>query len=200
MLFFLPSILVGLIAGFASGGKLSRLAQIRFRYGYLIIGAFVLQVLIFSGFLPEPPASHIVVPFLHILSNLVLVGAIAANWGITGMRVVALGLMLNLVAIAANGGYMPVSGEVLQREGRDAELQELRETGHVSKATLITTQTLLPFLGDIFALDLPPIQGRVFSAGDIFISLGAFVLIFAGMRQKEQPLNHEDTPAMAGVG
>ncbi|MCL5961216.1 MAG: DUF5317 domain-containing protein [Chloroflexi bacterium] len=183
MLFFVPGIVLGIVAGLIRGGNLSRLAQLRFRCAWLIITAFLVQVLIFSPISSALPANELAVPVLHILSNLALIGALALNWRIAGMQLVALGLLLNFAAIAANGGYMPVSGEVLDRAGRAAELQELRATGHVAKAALLTDETRLPFLGDLYEVGIPPIKGRVFSIGDVLISIGAFVLLVAGMRR-----------------
>lgn len=188
MLFFLPPIIAGIAAALATGGSFSRLAALHFHHGWLILGAFVVQILIFSPLAAALPASlfldyPLVVPTLHILTNLVLIGAICLNWRVSGMRFVALGLLLNFAAIAANGGYMPVSGEVLERVGRIEDIQELRATGHLSKAVLMNDDSRLPFLADIFAVDVPLMQGRVFSAGDVLISIGAFVLVFNGMRK-----------------
>jgi len=186
MLFFLPPLAIGLVAALATGGKLSSLATLRFKYGWLVIGAFVVQILIFSSIATALPANGSVIPILHLLSNLALTVAIALNRRVPGMHFVALGLLLNFAAIAANGGYMPVSGEVLQRAGRFEEIQELQATGHVSKAILMNDSTRLPFLADVFAVDAPLIKGRVFSAGDVLISIGAFVLVFKGMRNTDQ--------------
>ena len=53
-MFILYAIPIGIVAGYLLGGRLDRLGDIRFRWGWLAIGGLIAQVVLFS-----PPAADI---------------------------------------------------------------------------------------------------------------------------------------------
>jgi hypothetical protein len=94
------------------------------------------------------------------------------NRHITGVPIIAAGMLLNVVAIAANGGTMPVLPGAMLDAGRTAEV--------VNNSTSASTPTL-PWLVDRWAApDWIPLA-NVFSVGDVVIAAGAFVLVLAAM-------------------
>lgn len=93
----------------------------------------------------------------------------------------AAGLALNLLVIAANGGFMPLSLQAAERLIPNAVLQNMAIGGRIgpsSKDILLPYDRMVfPWLSDRF---LPPTwfpYQFAFSAGDILISLGAFLLL-----------------------
>jgi len=84
--------------------------------------------------------------------------------------------------IAANRGYMPVHPDSLARSGMVHRAELLRSQGTVSNSTLWTDETRLPFLADIFYLPSYLPFSNVFSIGDIFIGIGAFILVLQAMQ------------------
>src|SRR5262245_36424717 len=100
----LPVILVAL----SRGGALVNLIELRLRWVPLVLAALALQLLIFTPFRLEPLISGWTTQ-LYLLSMGMLIVWVALNWRIPGMAIMALGLLSNFVAIAANGGYMPVA-------------------------------------------------------------------------------------------
>ena len=96
----------------------------------------------------------------------VLIAVAVANRHITGVAVVGLGLLLNLVAVAVNGG-MPVRASAMEVAG----LVEPGQTVEVSDPRHIeTSEDPLPVLGDVLPV---PFANEVVSFGDLIIVLGA---------------------------
>ena len=95
------------------GGR--RLAPPRLRYEWLVLVAFAPQL--FAFFLPvtrELLADHFVVVSL-VTSQVLLLGFVLLNLRQPGFWVLGLGLTLNMLVIAFNGGLMPISPETVAR-------------------------------------------------------------------------------------
>ena len=84
-----------------------------------------------------------------------------------------LGGAANLVAIVANGGYMPVSPGALAAMGR------LPREGY-SNSRLVDGVVLGP-LTDLFAMPTWVPAANVFSVGDVLIGVGAAIAVVAAM-------------------
>lgn len=98
-----------------------------------------------------------------LLASLAVLIAVAfVNRRITGVAVVGLGLLVNLVAVAVNGG-MPVRAGALEAAG--LQVGELVEPRHLE-----TSGDPLPVLGDVLPV---PLLGEVLSFGDLIIVFGA---------------------------
>ena len=94
------------------------------------------------------------------------------NVRITGVPIVATGMLLNLVAIVANRATMPVLPGAMHDAGRTDAV--------VNNSTAADNPTL-PWLVDRWAApDWIPFA-NVFSAGDVVIAVGAMVIVLAGM-------------------
>jgi len=88
---------------------------------------------------------------------------------------VALGAISNLVAIVANGGYMPASAAAMAALGKSAPTV-------YSNSAIVPDPVLWP-LTDIFALPTWLPGANVFSLGDVLIALGVIVVIVSAMRR-----------------
>jgi hypothetical protein len=145
----------------------------------LIFVALVIQVAIFTSWLPVPRP---LLPFLYILSNVIALVWLGRNIRIQGIPCVALGAVSNLAAIVANGGRMPVEGALLVR-ARGAAAETAVALGQSpTNSVLSSSQTRLPWLTDQFLLAPPFPFPTVFSVGDLLIGLGVAWVIAAGMR------------------
>ena len=78
----------------------------------------VLQVLLFSTVIGD--ALGPLAPPVYVASQVLVLLAVWRNRAIPGMLLVLLGGAANLLAIAANGGYMPVSPDALADAGSPA--------------------------------------------------------------------------------
>ncbi len=179
-------LIAGLFAGLVSGGRLSHLAALHLTYAWLPLLALAVQtplvllppVLPAAG--PEPlrfwlPATLIALAFFA--------------WGnrrLPGMPLILLGLAGNAAAIFANGGLMPTHEAALRRAGMIDSLAHARGNPGVrlprSKNVLLEVgETRLWWLSDVFVSPLAS-RPRVFSAGDVAITAGVFVLVASSCR------------------
>ena len=171
-MFILYAILAGLVLGILSGGSAERLGRLHFRWGALIAIGMIVQLSLFSS--PIGAALGDAAPAVYILSNVIVLVAVAVNLAIRGLALVMAGGVSNLVAIVANGGYMPVSPEALAAMGRAPQ------DGY-SNSILMDHVTLAP-LTDIFAMPTFLPAANVFSVGDVLIGVGAAIALIVSMR------------------
>lgn len=180
-MFILYAIPIGIVAGYLLGGRLERLAQIPFRWGWLaVIGLFV-QVLLFA----EPVAERIGAAGtpIYLASTVAVLGAVVRNSRIPGMPLVVLGAASNLVAIVLNGGVMPASPEAMAA---------LVPAGSgFSNSAVMDDPAVWP-LTDIFTLPTWVPFANVFSVGDVLIGLGVVLVIALGMRRRDTPTGSPD--------
>jgi Family of unknown function (DUF5317) len=173
-MFALYAVLVAMVLAALSGGRLSGLAELRFRWANLALGGLLVQLLLFL-----PPVAERVgaagVP-IYVASSAVVLVAVLANTAIPGMRLVAVGAASNLVAIVANGGYMPASPSALAALGK--------EVGETYSNSAVVPDPVLPGLTDIWAMPAWMPFANVFSIGDLLLALGIGYAIWAGMRRQ----------------
>lgn len=172
LLYFLVA---GLLVGRLSGGRLSRLGDIQFRWAGLALLGLLVQLALFAG----PVASRVgsLGPPLYVASTGLVLLALLRNIRLPGLALVAVGAGLNLVAIVSNGGFMPSS------PGAWASLTGVAAlpTADYSNSSLAGPGTLFPYLGDIFFLPRPIPLANVFSIGDLLIGMGAAWLLVRAM-------------------
>jgi len=169
--FILYAVIAGLSIGLLTGGSPSRLGDLRIAWAPLIALGMAVQLLLFSS--PIGDALGPAAPAVYVVSNAVVLAAVARNLAIPGMPLVLIGGISNLVVIVANGGYMPVSHDALVAIGRGA-----REgySNNVQSETVV----LAP-LTDLFAMPAWVPMANIFSIGDVLIGVGAAMVIVAAM-------------------
>jgi MFS family permease len=144
------------------GGRLGRLADLRFHRAWALIAALAVQFVILGLFDQKTPFHGVA----HVGSYLLAGYFVLANRRLPGMWLLAVGGVLNLVAIAANGGVIPAAPAALVAAGRSLSDAVFRNSASLADPNLA-------FLGDIFALPPPFPFHNVFSVGDLCIALGA---------------------------
>jgi hypothetical protein len=176
----LAAILAGLVAGLVVALVQKRPWTVpTLRKPWLVIVAFLPQF-----FISYLPASRVRVPdelaAAGLSVSLILLLVFCwFNRRISGMWLLALGLSLNLLVIAANGGFMPISPQTASRLVPNATLAKIGygQRFDFKDILLLPEQTRLIWLSDLF---LPP-QGFpyqvAFSLGDLFVAAGAFWLL-----------------------
>jgi hypothetical protein len=149
--------------------------------------------LVFVGFLPQFLAiyflkTRIVIPdriaaLCLVASQLTLFLFAWLNRRLPGMWILIVGLIFNLVVMAVNGGFMPISPQTAERLVGEATASNLMLGNRFGfKDVLLPThETRLELLADRF---LPPASFPyqvAFSLGDILITIGAFwILAYQG--------------------
>ena len=177
-MFVLYAIPIGIALGFLLGGRLDRLGELRFEWGWLAVAGLLVQVVLFSGFVEEGLGRG-VGEAIYVASTGAVLVAVWRNLSVPGLPVVAVGAISNLAAIVANEGIMPTTAEALAAAGKDAG-------EGFSNSAIVADPALAP-LTDIFALPPWVPVANVFSIGDVLIGLGIVLVIAIGMREAGRP-------------
>ena len=139
-------------------------------------GAYAVQVAVIYGLVPMGDDRYWL-PLLLPLAHVLLLPFLLRNLSFWGIRLILLGLLLNLTAMAANGGLMPVEGSAVEAVGRH-EVGELEVGSPVpgSKNVLLAREDIrLRELSDILVLPVPRPFTRAASVGDFFVFAGVAV-------------------------
>lgn len=172
MPYTLAIVVVAVAVSYARGGRLGALADAPIRAPWLLflgLGAQLgVDLAAGRGYLADAGGPGLAI---LVVSQMLVVGWLLLHRHLAGVWLVALGLALNAVVIAANGA-MPVDPAAVRALG----LGELEVP--VGKHTLLTDDTRLPWLADI--LPLPPLRSIV-SVGDLVIAVGLLPLTHALM-------------------
>ncbi|MDT8860392.1 DUF5317 domain-containing protein [Alkalihalobacillus sp. MEB130] len=169
-------ILLSLIVGFLRRGTLTGFAELNMKYGLIfpILLGIQICVFVFQGrfaFLEQ------VSGILFILIYIVGMFFLWVNRENKGFILLLIGVFLNFLVMAINGGRMPVSYEAAAF-ALDPYYTEILKNGLYAKHAMLTESTKLGFLGDVIPLTSPYYpKSQVISIGDILMNIGIFLFI-----------------------
>ena len=166
MVVILPVAAVAALYGLVRGGSLEGLANTPFRFVWLLFAGLIAQVGV--GIWDPPWLSETGELVVVLGSNAVVAVFLALNRHLPGMRLAALGLVLNIAVIAPNGA-MPVSLDAAELAGKDAPT----ELGLKHEA--MNDDTVFPWLGDVIPL---PGMRTLLSVGDVVLAAGIAWLVY----------------------
>jgi Family of unknown function (DUF5317) len=169
----LPTFALAILIGYARGGRLAGLADLRLRWQGVALLGLLLQVLLWPG--GDWPLFYLYASFALLIAFAIV------NVRITGVALILVGVVLNFTVIALNRG-MPVSREAIVASGQADSLDELVDDGG-AKHHLASPADHLRFLGDVIAI---PALEQAVSVGDVFTYGGVMVLIVAGMGRRRR--------------
>jgi len=162
---------------------LSAIGQVTFRGGKkmiaVVVGLFVLQatsVIYASG-------QTLLQMAILILSQIALAFLILLNRHIPGVKFFALGIILNLVVMVANGGWMPVTPSSYEFVHPGQTVETGARPPLSKNIVLPREETNLWILSDIIPIALPWRRWAV-SVGDVFLIIGAALFIFQTTSKK----------------
>lgn len=125
-----------------------------------------------------------------IVSDVVLLAFCLFNHRLAGMWLLAVGTMLNLLVITANGGFMPISPKIanqLIEPNLMVALTVGERFGAGKDILLLPMDTRLAWLSDTLLMPAWFPNRFAFSPGDTLISCGAFWLMAT---QGRSPFKH----------
>jgi hypothetical protein len=154
----------------AAGGRLRRLEGLRLRWLWLACVALAVQLVIVAVVPSGDTTVHRVV---HLWTYGLVGACVIWNLDIRFMWVVAVGGLLNLIAIGANGGVMPASPSALETAGLPVS------RGSFTNSDAVEGGANLAFLGDVFAIPSGWPGANVFSLGDAVLVLGVLLVLHA---------------------
>ena len=162
MLVLVPLVLA-LVIGALSGGRIGDLANLRFRWPWFVVMVLVIR----EAVLLRPLNGIDGVQYVYAAA---LAGLVAwTAWHVRhvpGVWVVTVGAATNLIVVLANGARMPVAPELAGA---------LVNRGHLAQYTLMGPDTNLNGLGDWIGFPWP-VPGA-YSPGDILIALGIGIVV-----------------------
>lgn len=173
-MFVLYGLVIGLLVGYATGGRLGRLAHLPILWPWLALGAFAAQAVLFA--LPTSGPLDAVGPPLYVATTALVLATVVRNLALPGLALMAAGGASNLAAIVANDGHMPADPNALALAGRTV-------SAGFSNSITVPDPRLAP-LTDIFALPSWVPFANVFSVGDVLIAAGIAVVVAWGMHYR----------------
>ena len=173
----------------AAGGRLGALSEVELRSVWLVLVAFAVQVLIVTV---VPEGDTILHRILHVSTYGLAAAFVLRNLELRFVWVVALGGVLNFIAIAANGGVMPASRGALDVAGLSVQSGSFANSDVVEGAHVA-------FLGDVFAIPAGWPGANVFSVGDAVMVLGAFLVLHAATGSRLFAATRTERPRAPGA-
>jgi hypothetical protein len=162
------------------GGSLQTLAATPVRWLWIVYAAFAVQL---GAALWSPDwLSDAGALFIVLASNAAIGTFLLLNRNLPGTAIAAIGIVLNIVVISANGA-MPVSA----RATEIANTSRITEDAGV-KHERLNDDTILPWLADV--IPVPPLR-TIISVGDVVLALGIGYFVFVrtmSRRRDEQSL------------
>jgi len=162
-LLFLFAIVLGIVFGLLTGGKVGNLARIRFRWPWLVLAAVIVREAVLLTPLNRVAGAQ----YAYMLGLAAILAWTVWHWNrLSALWLVSAGIAVNLLVMIANGGRMPVATELAG---------PLVRRGTVGQYVVMSSDTHLNLLGDWIALYPVP---EAYSPGDVLIALGLAITVF----------------------
>ena len=187
-------IVLGLLLGLRSGGRITNLAYVQLRWIWLLLAAvivrFVTEALLNQG---VDMVEALRVPLLTGGFALLLAG-LWVNRGYPGIGLAFVGIVLNAVVITINGGFMPIWQTALDAaQFAPADVTSALHVVVAGSAEDFLLRGLI--LGDVIPIPIPFVQ-NVASLGDLFLTLGLGFFLFAAVVRVPSQLSASEEEAI----
>lgn len=157
-------LVIGLIAGYLRGGKITYVGNRTFRWWPVLLAGALLQILAQQEVVGDGYA-------LLLASYVCLLAFALLNWRTVGMGIIAIGIATNFAVIAKNDG-MPIRPDAIVDAGiaNADEIDEL-ESELWAKRHIETPEDDWMVLADIIPFPFPGYR-QVLSFGDLVLMVG----------------------------
>lgn len=177
MLWLAIVVFLALAIAVLRGGRLVNLGDIELRAWWLLFIALGLQL--GTRFLPDESGSEWVGLTMVLVSFALLMIMVLLNRSAPGMWIAGVGVLMNFVVIAINGGMPVLAGAAEVASGFTVSNPDLSDT---FKHVPLDESSRLTFFADVIPLRLIGV-GEVISLGDIFLALGLGVYLEHELRR-----------------
>ena len=193
----IAGLFIGLLAGFAAGGRLDNLIAVRLRWPLLIFGALALRLGTEAALSRDVAIVETLRLPLLAAAYGVLAAGLWANRARPGMSLALVGIALNATAILVNGGFMPVWEPSLTAAGFGRA--DVLSPIHVILPAALDASFFRSAgpLGDVIPVPLPFLR-NVMSIGDVILGSGLAFFLFAGLVRRPEEARPEGR-AVGGV-
>lgn len=174
----LAAILAGLLVGLVWArwhGKSYQTPNLK--HLWLVFAAFLPQFLII--YVSKDNFPDWLASVCLLTSQVLLLGFAWLNRHSLGMTILSFGVLLNLVVMASNGGFMPISPQTASRLVSQNIVADIEPGSRIGpKDVLLRTEdTRFEWLADRFLTPNWFLSRVAFSLGDVFLALGVFWLL-----------------------
>lgn len=179
------AVVIAIGVALGRGGRLKGLAQVPLQWGWL--ACIVLLVQIAAVRAPKGDGSSVwstCTTIAMMSSYLLLLLFTWKNRSLPGIAWIGIGIFLNALVMALNGGWMPISPETASQLGWADIAQTAPPGTHLERTKdilLPRSATRLWWLSDWLLIPPPLPFATAFSPGDVCIAIGAWLLIQRGM-------------------
>lgn len=172
---YIEAIVLGLVIGFARNGRLNNFYEAHFKGWILTFIAFILFLVPYGIEIFDITFDQLaLIPYI----SMCLIALVALfNFERNGMKIILLGLALNLLIMGLNTYKMPVDAVRMEAMGYASFVESLTQGSIVNYMTLEGAHPLSAFLGKVIAIPKGYPLTQVLSVGDIIVSIGIVVLI-----------------------
>jgi hypothetical protein len=172
--------------------NLSALARLPYHGGWKLVGGIVSLFVLQALFVIYAPGQTIFQLALLVLSQVALLLLLLVNRHLVGAKLFALGLILNIAVMVANGGWMPITPETYHFVYPNRTIEVHARPTSSKNIVLSHSETNLWILSDIIPIPLPWHRSAM-SIGDLFLILGAACFIFINSKNKEEVVTLKDS-------
>lgn len=172
----IDALLVSLAAGWLRRGRWRNFAAVDLRGAEWIFLGALLQFGSLALALRGNAFFTAYGPHLFVLSFVPLLYGVWCMRTLPGMRWLLVGMLLNLLVIAANGGSMPVDPRAVEVAGLSAQAHRLSDAAYFTHQ-FADEGTVFWLLADILPVPPPYPRPRVFSIGDLLMLVGVFMAV-----------------------
>ena len=172
---------------------LSAIGRVSYRGGWklvgLVVGLFVLQAVLII----YVPANTFLQIAILVLSQIALVFLVLLNHHVPGAKIFAVGIILNIAVMVANGGLMPITPERYQYVHPDRVVEAHTKPPSSKNIILPRDETRLWVLSDIIPVPVPWRRYAI-SIGDVLLMVGAaqFIFLTTGRQSQQNLVSAED--------
>ena len=172
---FIEGGIIGLILGKVRGGRFSNFSYLSIRAWPLIFLAFFIQIS--PAFTNKISVLASLQDYAYGFSMGVIILLLVLNLEKRGLKIILVGLLLNLVAVYFGGWKMPVAMEGLQLVGLETMVETIQSGKIVNYVPLDSIQHWSKYFAKFIVIPKPYPLAKVISVGDVFITLGLILFI-----------------------
>lgn len=163
-------VVLGIVAALIFKQNVWNPLNTQFKWFYLVFVPFILELIAVFGNIGD------IANYLTSIAYILLIIFCIVNWHIKGFPFITVGAASNTVVILLNGGKMPLSKTTLVLAGLPADTMD-------PKHVLMTSATILPFMGDVIPVNFLGLHYAC-SIGDLFVYTGLFLLIYLNTKKR----------------
>lgn len=169
------ALIIGLIIGFFRNGRWYNLMEIEFHGWYLIFLGAALQIIPIAA--TKLTETYVVLQWAPFIGLCLIWLAVLMNFRLKGFKLMAFGAALNLLAMVAHGGKMPINLGLAEMAGINAIVESVKSGTVANLMPLEESVSVLKWLGKTIPIPRPYPLAKMISFGDLLMTFGIIYFI-----------------------